>query len=171
MLVATENIACVNIVFNIVKAGIIAIGDNGVEHLLELVEIIDNKGAEESFAIIQGGFVDDDVGAFGLHKLHDALDRRLAEVVGIGLHGEAEEADGDGFSVAGILFVDGIVVPACFVEDGIGGVVFASAVGLYDSGHHTPSRSFFLSINSAQTFAMDKSQTQCLYFELFSTGW
>ena len=45
---------------------------------------------------MEGGFIDNDVGAFCLYALHYPLDAALTEVVGVGLHGEAEYADGGG---------------------------------------------------------------------------
>ncbi len=59
---------------------------------LEVGEVVDDAAAEEGGAVSKGRLVDDDLGAFGLDALHHALDGRLAEVVGVGLHGQAVNA-------------------------------------------------------------------------------
>ena len=104
---------------------------------LEGGEVVDDLGTEEGGAIRKGGFVDDDLGTLGLDAFHDALDTALAEVVGVGLHGEAIDADdafflGGGVEVATVV----VVVVAGFLQDLIGDEVLAGAVGLDDGGHH-----------------------------------
>ena len=142
-LVALEKITGIDLVFNVIKTGIVTIGNDGVTLRLELLEIIDDKAAEKGLAILLCWLVDDDVGAFGFDALHDALDGGLAEVVGVGLHGEAVDADGgDLLNAQGVedgtaeAVVGGVGVPASFREDLIGDEVLAGAVGLDDGGHH-----------------------------------
>lgn len=93
-LISTENIASINLFFYVIKAYVIAVGDDSVCLFLELGEVVDNEGAEEGGAIFEGGLVDDDVGALGFYALHNALDRTLTEIVGVGFHSKAEDADG-----------------------------------------------------------------------------
>lgn len=50
---------------------------------LERLEVVYDAAAEEGGAVGERGLVDDYLGAFGLDALHDALDGRLAEVVGV----------------------------------------------------------------------------------------
>ena len=62
---------------------------------------------------MQRGFVDDYAGALGFDAFHDALDGRMAEIIGIGFHSEAVHAD-HGFFMPAFLF---------------GGVVFVVSIG------------------------------------------
>ena len=94
-LIPPEYIPCINLILYIIKAGIISVGDDGIGLCLELGEVVNNKAAEEGAAVFEGWLIDDDIGALGLDTLHDTLDGGLTEVVGVGFHGEAIEADGD----------------------------------------------------------------------------
>ena len=86
-LVATEEVAGVDLVGHVVQAGVVAVGDDGLADRLELLQVADDLAAEERSAWLQGGLVDDHGGSLGLDALHDALDGAGAEVVGVGLHG------------------------------------------------------------------------------------
>ena len=92
-LVSLENISGVNFVFHVFEAGIIAVGDDGLGHLLEGVEVVDNLAAEEGLSICQSWLVNDDCCAFGFDALHDALDGTLTEVVAVALHREPIHAN------------------------------------------------------------------------------
>ena len=92
-LIAFKNVPSINLVMDVVEAGVIPICDDGLGHFLEFLQVVDDETAEEGGAVFEGGFVDDDLGALCLDALHDALDGALAEVVGIGLHGEAVDAN------------------------------------------------------------------------------
>ena len=92
-LVAAEEVARVHLFLHIVQLGVVAVGDDGLGLGFEGGEVVHYAAAEEGFAVLERGFVDDDGGAFGFDALHHALDRTLAEVVGVRLHGEAENAD------------------------------------------------------------------------------
>ena len=94
-LISSEDVSCIDLILYIIKAGIIAVGYDGIGLCLELGKIIDYEAAEESAAIFKGWLIDDDIGSLSLDALHDALYGRLAEVVGVGFHGQAIEADGD----------------------------------------------------------------------------
>ena len=85
-LVAFEDVARVDLVADIVEDRVVAVGDDGLASLLELLQVINNKTAEESGAIVQRGLVDDDLRALSFDPLHDALDGALAEVVAVALH-------------------------------------------------------------------------------------
>ena len=91
--VAAENIAGVNFLLDVVETGVVSVGDDGVAAGLELLEVVDDEAAEEGAAVLEGGFVDNDLGAFGLDTLHDTLDGGLAEVIAIGFHCEAVNAN------------------------------------------------------------------------------
>ena len=58
-----------------------------------MVEIVDNEASKEHTTIFKRWLIYDNIGALGLDTLHDALNGRLAEVVGVGLHSEAVETD------------------------------------------------------------------------------
>ena len=91
-LVAFEEVAGVDFGEDVVEAGVVAVGDDGGGLGLEGGQVVDDERAEEGGAVGEGGLVDDHLGAFGLDALHDALDGGLAEVVAVGLHGQAVDA-------------------------------------------------------------------------------
>ena len=90
-----EEVSCVDLLPYVVEGRIIAVGDDGPALLLETGEVVDNEGTEECRTVRECRLVDDDLGPLCLDSLHDALDRGLAEVVGIGLHREALDTDGN----------------------------------------------------------------------------
>lgn len=85
-LVASEDVAGVDFVADVVEAAVVAVGYDGVALGFELFEVVDHLGAEEGFSVSEGGFIDDDFRALGLDALHYSLDGALAEIVGVGLH-------------------------------------------------------------------------------------
>ena len=135
-LVAAEEVARVHLFLHIVQLGVVAVGDDGLGLGFEGGEVVHHAAAEEGFAVLERGFVDDDGGTFGFDALHHALDRTLAEVVGVRLHGEAENADdarafGRGAEVAVVV----VVVVAGHFEYAVGDEVFARGVGVDDGAH------------------------------------
>ena len=135
-LVAAEEVARVHLFLYIVQLGVVAVGDDGLGLGFEGGEVVHHAAAEEGFAVLERGFVDDDGGAFGFDALHHALDRTLAEVVGVRLHGEAENADdarafGRGAEVAVVV----VVVVTGHFEYAVGDEVFARGVGVDDGAH------------------------------------
>lgn len=92
-LIPAEYIPSINFRLDVVEAGVVAVGDDGLRHLLKFLQVIYHEAAEEGGAVIESRFVYDDLGAFGFDALHDALDGGLAEVVTIGFHSEAIHAD------------------------------------------------------------------------------
>ena len=94
-LISSEDVSCIDLFLYIVETRIIAVGDDGIGLSLELGKIVDNKAAEESAAVLESWLIDDDIGSLRLNALHDTLYGRLTEVVGVGLHSKAIEADGD----------------------------------------------------------------------------
>lgn len=131
VLVSTEQVAGIDLLLHIVQAAIVAVGNNGLAALLELVQIVDNLAAKEGSAILQSRLVDDHSGTLRLNALHDALDRALAEVVRVRLHGKTEDTDHN------IVFLAGIVVLICLVcasnfQHTVGNVILAGTVGFHD---------------------------------------
>ena len=135
MLVALEDVASIDFVEDIVEGGVIAVGNDGIGLFLEGGEVVDDTGTEEGLAILEGGLVDDDIGTLRLHTLHDALDGTLAEIVGVALHGETEDTNGD--LLLGTLTpvaIGGIV--AGLTQHLVSDKVLAGAVALDNGGHH-----------------------------------
>jgi len=136
-LVSFEDVAGVDFSLDIIEGAVVAVGDDGLGEGFELGEVVDDEAAEEGGAVFERGFVDDDLGTLGLHTLHDTLDAGLAEVVGVGLHGEAIDANGALALCGGIEITTVVVVViAGFLQHLIGNEVLAGAVGLDDGGHH-----------------------------------
>ena len=137
-LVAAEDVAGIDLGGNVAEGVVEAVGDDGFAAGLEGGEVVDDEAAEEGGAIGERGLVDDDLGTLGLDALHDALDGGLAEVIRVGLHRQAIDADDGGLSptLTAILVVGAVGVPAGLGQHGVGDVVLARAVGLDDGGHH-----------------------------------
>ena len=95
--------------------------------LLELIWVVDDKGTEELIPVGKRGLVHDDLDAFGLDALHDALDGGDAEVVAVGLHGEAVHAD-DGL-------VGLILAEAGDLQHPVRDEVLSGSIGFYDSAY------------------------------------
>ena len=135
-LVAAKEVARVHLFLHIVQLGIVAVGDDGLGLGFEGGEVVHHAATEEGFAVLERGFVDDDGGAFGFDALHHALDRTLAEIVGVRLHGEAENADdARAFSRGAEVTVVLVVVVTGHFEYAVGDEVFARGVGVYDGAH------------------------------------
>ena len=96
-LISAEEVAGVDFVLDVVEDGVVTVGDDGLRLRLEVFEVVDYFATKEGGAILKGGFVDDYICTLCLYALHDALDGTLTEVIGVRLHGEAEDADGGRF--------------------------------------------------------------------------
>lgn len=104
-LVSPENITCINLFFHIVQAVVVAVGNDSLTLGFELCEVVDNAAAKEGSTVNESGLVDDDFCALGFDALHDALNGRLTEVVGVGLHRETIYADDAVGGIGGVLVV------------------------------------------------------------------
>ena len=104
---------------------------------LELGEVVDHARAEEGGAVLQRRLVDDHGGTLGLDALHHALDRRLTEVVTVGLHGQAVDPD-NAFALGCRPESIGmrVAVPPGHLKHLVGDEVLARAVALHDGRHH-----------------------------------
>ena len=91
--VSAEKVPGIDFFFDIIQNRIIAVGNDTVAHGFEFLQIIDHAAAEEGASVFQGRLIDHDRGAFGLDSLHNALDRRLTEIVAVALHGEPVDTD------------------------------------------------------------------------------
>lgn len=99
--------------------------------LLELVKVVDDLGTEERGSVLEGRLIDDHRSALGLDTLHHTLNGALAEVVGVGLHGQTVDAN------HGLVLLVGIplavrAVGAGELEHAIGDEVLARGIGLHD---------------------------------------
>ena len=103
-----EEVAGVDLFADVVEDGVVAVCEDAAALGLELGEVVDDAASEEGAAVFEGRLVDDDAGALRLDALHDALNRGLAEVVGVCLHRQAIHTD-DGFLLESLL----LFVVAC----------------------------------------------------------
>lgn len=71
--VAAEEVAGVDAVGGVVKAAVVAVGDNDFATALEFVEITDDLAAEKRRTGLQSRLVDKNCRAFGFYALHYAL--------------------------------------------------------------------------------------------------
>lgn len=74
ILVSSEYVSCIDLIFYVTEALVEAVGDDGISLCFELCKVVDNEAAEESAAVFEGWLVDDDVGSLCFDALHDALD-------------------------------------------------------------------------------------------------
>ena len=131
-LVAAENVASVNLLLYIIQASIVAVCNDRVAHLLELVQVVHNLAAEKGLAVVQRGLVDHDLGTLGFDALHDTLNRGLTEVVRAGLHGQTINADhSGGLLCLAVLVVLLVAIVTGHAEHAVSNEVLTGAVGLH----------------------------------------
>lgn len=128
-LVASEDVAGVDFVVDVVEAAVVAVGYDGVALGFELFEVVDHLGAEEGLSVGEGGLIDDYLGALGPDALHHSLDGTLAEVVGVGLHCQAVDSYDAIVFLAAVPFAV-VAEIAGFAQDCVSDVVFPCAVAL-----------------------------------------
>lgn len=92
-----KQISCIDFVLHVVETGVVTVGNDGIALLLELLQVVDYKASEEGGSVFECRFIDDDFRTFRLNALHHALYAALAEIVGVGLHRESEDANGHFF--------------------------------------------------------------------------
>lgn len=80
-LISSEQIACVYFLFNVVKAFIVAVGNDGIAKLLEFAKVVDYTASEECGAVFQCRFIYNDGCPFGFNSFHNALNGALTEIV------------------------------------------------------------------------------------------
>ena len=133
MLVSTEDVTSVNLILYIIKARVIAVGDNRMALCLECVKVVYHLASEEGASIFERWLIDNHLCTLCLDSLHDALDGRLAEVVAVRFHRQAIYTYHAVVLLGGIeTIVIGIAVIACLLEHGIGDIILASTVALHD---------------------------------------
>ena len=109
-LIPLEDISCIDFVYHVIQAGVVPICNNRFTLLFKLRQIIHHLTSEERLAIGNRRFVDDDLCTLGLDALHDALDGALAEVIAVGLHGEAVDTNDATLLAMGIPLAAGLVI-------------------------------------------------------------
>ena len=62
MLVALEDVACVDLLFHIVEHTVVTVGHNSLTSPFELLQVVHNQTAEEGGAIVERRFVYDNRG-------------------------------------------------------------------------------------------------------------
>ncbi len=135
VLIPFKDVASIDFVEDIIQAAIVSISNNCFTLLLEFCQVVDDLRAKEGLAIGNRRLVDDDLGTLGLDALHDALDSRLTEIVGVALHGEAIDTNDALLFAMGIPLAAGFVI-ACFTKNFVGNEVLTGAVALDNGGHH-----------------------------------
>ena len=131
LLIAEVEVAGVDFVHDGLQLGAVPVGHDDLTDVLELVEVPDDPAAEEA-VLLEGGLVDDHLHPLGLQALHDALDAGLAEVVGVGLHGQAVEPHHAGVAGGAVPALAAGAVVAGLLQDALGNEVLAGAVGVHD---------------------------------------
>ena len=76
-LIPPEQVSRIYFLLHIFEAFVEAVGDDGAALGLEGGEVVHHAATEEGGAVVEGGFVDDDLRTLGLHALHDALNITL----------------------------------------------------------------------------------------------
>lgn len=74
VLIPSENVACIDLVFYVGEAFVEAVGDDAGGLLLEGFKVVDYLAAKECRAVFECWLVDDYLGALRLDALHDSLD-------------------------------------------------------------------------------------------------
>ena len=91
-LISEIQIPRIDLVQHILNIFVVSVCQNDIANLLELVKITDNTTVEEA-VLLHSRLVNNDFNAFCFDPLHNALDRRLTEVITSRLHGQTVHAD------------------------------------------------------------------------------
>lgn len=83
LLITFKYVPRIDLVFDVVKAIIVSVCNDGSTLLLEFLQVVDDQAAEEGAAVFQRGFIDYDLCAFCFDSFHNTLNGALTEVVGI----------------------------------------------------------------------------------------
>ena len=135
-LISSKNISGINLLLHIIQDGVIPVSYNRLTLLLESLQIIHHLATEERTTICQCRLINYHLGTFGLDALHKALNGALAEIIGVGLHGEAVHAYHAMLLSLVKLVILRVSVPACFLQYLVGYIILPSAVALYYGSHH-----------------------------------
>ena len=121
ILVSPKNISSIDLPLHIRQTRVKTVGQDNVALGFEGIHVIHHLIANELAAILQCGFVDDDVHSVGFQVLNNVLDGRSAEVVAVALHRKA--IDSNGLRLA--------------FQDGVGNELLAHCIALYHGFNHS----------------------------------
>ena len=94
MLIPPEYVSGVYFFCHVIKAGVVAVGYDGLALCLKGFQVVYDLAAKEGTAVFEGGFVDNHRCSLGLDSFHHSLNGALTEIVASGFHGEAVNSDG-----------------------------------------------------------------------------
>ena len=129
--ISSENISGIDFILYVVEGGVVAVGDDGAGKTLKLLQVVHDAAAEESLAILKSRLIDDHRRTLRLDAFHHALDRALAEIIRIALHGQAVHTDDDLFLLRARPTVVGLI-RSRKLQHALGNIVFPRAVALHD---------------------------------------
>lgn len=130
-LIPVVEIPCIYLVPYIGQFIGIAVRHDAVAFIRKFFEIFQHPGAEE-LLFFQGGFINDNRGSFCLETFHNALDGALAEIIGIGFHGQAEDAYGNFSAPCCVGILDSVFIESRFFQDTFRNEILTGAVGFHD---------------------------------------
>lgn len=110
LLVPSKYISGVHFLLHIIKAFIIAVGNDSMTTAFEIRKIIDNKTTKEGCTVFKCRLIDNNLCPFSLNALHNSLDRTLAEVVTIRLHCQSINTNDTFFLFVGIIVSTVVVI-------------------------------------------------------------
>ena len=125
--VPPEDVARVDLVLHVVEACVVPVRDDRMARTLELLQAVYHPASEERPTVLECRLVHDYLRALRLDPLHDALDRRLPEVVAVTLHRQAVHPDHAPALQAGLPLAVAPVVPR-LAQDLVRDEVLARAV-------------------------------------------
>ena len=134
-LVSFKDISGIYFFSNVIETFIISVCNNDFAHFLEFLKIIYNGRAEEGFTVLQRRFVNDNCDTFRTDPLHNALNRGLAEVVGVALHRQTIYSH-DYFGLFGRIPLAICSIGTGQLQYAIRDKILSGAVTFYNRGHH-----------------------------------
>ena len=129
--ISLKDISRIYFILNIIKAGVISIGNDGSALLLEFIQIIDNPATKECGSILKCGLVNNNCSALGFNTLHYTLNTALTEVVGITLHSKSVNTNYN-LVLEGFVIACAVTVSTCDIQNSVSNEVLSCSVGLND---------------------------------------
>ena len=133
MLIALENIPCVDFFSYVVQCAIVSVGNDFVAFRLEFLQIVYYQTAKEGCSIFECWLVNKHLCTFRLYALHNSLDRTLTEIIAVRLHRQSVDAYHAFLFYRRIvvsLFV--IIVISSFVQHLVGNEILACTVAFHN---------------------------------------
>ena len=118
LLISSKYIPRVNLIFNIIQNGVITIGHDGIAEGLKLFEVIHHLAAKECGSILQRRFIYYHRRTLSFNTLHDTLNGTLTKVIGITLHRQTINADGNlFFPLLIVSTLVGVIIISCLSKN------------------------------------------------------